>query len=55
MPITNQDELDRAKGLLELFTATLVELSIICGMLVLRRANIIEGNCFIAVTALNPR
>ena len=26
MPITNQDELDHAKGLLELFTATLVEL-----------------------------
>ena len=26
MPITNQDELDRAKGLLDLFTATLVEL-----------------------------
>jgi len=26
MPITNQDELDHAKGLLELFTVTLVEL-----------------------------
>jgi len=26
MPITNQDELDQAAGLLELFTSTLVEL-----------------------------